>query len=77
MVDRLSPTSRQDTLQKVKKSSELAYSGQGFPQVLIFPEGCTTNGKCVITFKHGAFSPGLPVQPIAIRFPYKHFDPTW
>ncbi len=35
----------------------------------MFPEGCCSNGTTVLQFKTGAFSPGLPVAPVALRFP--------
>lgn len=46
-------------------------------QVLIFPEGTCTNRSCLITFKHGAFYPGVPVQPVCIRYPNKLDTVTW
>ena len=46
-------------------------------QMLVFPEGTCTNRKSVIKFKRGSFVPGAPVQTILLRWPYKHFDPTW
>jgi len=39
-----------------------------------FFAGTTANQEALITFKEGAFRPGLPVQPVAIRYPYKHFN---
>jgi lysophosphatidylcholine acyltransferase/lyso-PAF acetyltransferase len=77
LVDRLDPNSRQATIKAIKDRAELAATGKGFPQVLIFPEGCTTNGKALVTFKTGAFSPGLPVQPVAFKYPYKFYDPRY
>lgn len=35
----------------------------------VFPEACCSNGTTVLQFKTGAFSPGLPVAPVALRFP--------
>ena len=43
-----------------------------WPQVLIFPEGTTSNGKALARFSTGGFQPGVPVQPITIR--YSHPD---
>lgn len=48
-----------------------------FPRVLIFPEGTTTTGHALLSFKPGAFRPGLPVQPVVIRYPHSHMDPSW
>jgi len=31
----------------------------------------------LIDFKAGAFSPGLPVQPVIIKYKYKHFNPSY
>ncbi|XP_025075510.1 lysophosphatidylcholine acyltransferase [Pogonomyrmex barbatus] len=47
------------------------------PQVMIFPEGTCTNRSCLITFKSGAFYPGVPVQPVCIRYPNKLDTVTW
>ncbi|KAK4537223.1 hypothetical protein CDCA_CDCA11G3248 [Cyanidium caldarium] len=47
-----------------------------WPPLVVFPEQTTTNGTAVVFFKTGgAFSPGLPVQPVAIRYPYRNFHP--
>jgi lysophosphatidylcholine acyltransferase/lyso-PAF acetyltransferase len=48
-----------------------------YPQVLLFPEATTTNGRALIHFKLGAFTPGLPIQPVVIRYPFVHFDNSW
>jgi len=44
---------------------------------MLFPEATTTNGKAIISFKTGAFSPGLPVQPMVIKYPHKYVNPCW
>jgi len=31
----------------------------------------------LISFKTGAFSPGLPVQPMVIKYPHKYVNPCW
>jgi hypothetical protein len=30
-----------------------------------------------VSFKAGAFTPGVPVQPVAISFPHRYLDPSW
>ena len=40
---------------------------QGWPQLLIFPEGTTTNGQALVRFRTGAFSTGHSIQPLCIR----------
>lgn len=39
-----------------------------YPQLWIFPEGCTTNGKSMLKFKRGAFETETPVQPIYLEY---------
>jgi hypothetical protein len=45
--------------------------------VLIFPEGCVVNQTTVIEFQKGAFIPALPVQPVAISYPFQSHDASW
>ena len=40
----------------------MAEEGKAGP-ILIFPEGCSTNGKYMIQFKKGAFFSLKPVKP--------------
>lgn len=68
------PDSRQKTIQEI---IDRAKSQEDWPQVLIFPEGTCTNRSCLITFKPGAFYPGVPVQPVLIRYPNKLDTVTW
>ena len=46
-------------------------------QILIFPEGTCTNRKVLITFKPGAFYPGVAVQPVCIRYPNRLDTLSW
>eukprot|EP01117_Protostelium_nocturnum_P011921 TRINITY_DN4356_c0_g1_i3.p1 TRINITY_DN4356_c0_g1~~TRINITY_DN4356_c0_g1_i3.p1 ORF type:complete len:557 (+),score=121.33 TRINITY_DN4356_c0_g1_i3:487-2157(+) len=77
MVDRSSKNSRENTLEAIATVAKRSYTNEFDRQVLIFPEGTTTNGNGVIAFKAGAFHPGLPVQPIALKYPHGHFNPAW
>lgn len=72
-VDRTRPTSRKDAAAQIRRRA----IDNRWPHILIFPEGTTTNGKALISFKTGAFSPGLPVQPMLIRYPHQHVNPAW
>ena len=45
--------------------------------MIIFPEGTTHNGRSFLQFKSGAFQPGVPVQPVVVRFHYRHMDVSW
>ncbi|XP_004637071.1 lysophosphatidylcholine acyltransferase 2 [Octodon degus] len=66
LVSRVDPDSRKNTINEIIKR---ATSGGEWPQILVFPEGTCTNRSCLITFKPGAFIPGVPVQPILLRYP--------
>eukprot|EP00484_Ammonia_sp_Unknown_P017464 CAMPEP_0197037772 /NCGR_PEP_ID=MMETSP1384-20130603/14899_1 /TAXON_ID=29189 /ORGANISM="Ammonia sp." /LENGTH=426 /DNA_ID=CAMNT_0042468123 /DNA_START=27 /DNA_END=1307 /DNA_ORIENTATION=+ len=45
--------------------------------LVIFPEGTTTNGNNLLMFRRGIFNAGLPVQPIIIKCPWKSCNTTW
>ena len=75
-VDRADPSSRRNVVTTMQQRSGQEAKG-AWPQTLIFPEGTTTNGKALISFKSGAFIPGVPVQPCIVRYPYRNFDPCW
>ncbi|XP_076264127.1 lysophosphatidylcholine acyltransferase isoform X1 [Rhynchophorus ferrugineus] len=68
------PESRQKS---VKEIISRATSKMDWPQILIFPEGTCTNRSCLISFKNGAFYPGVPIQPVCIRYPNKLDTVTW
>ncbi|KAJ3452048.1 lysophosphatidylcholine acyltransferase [Anaeramoeba flamelloides] len=44
----------------------------------IYPEGTTSNGKCIVSFKMGAFSAGYPLHPTILKykpkFPFKNVN---
>ena len=46
-------------------------------QQIIFPEGATSNRKAILTFKPGGFIPGVPVQPVIIKYPNHHDTISW
>lgn len=45
-----------------------AMADQSTPPVLIFPEGCASDGTALLRFRLGAFTPLLPVQPVTLRY---------
>ncbi len=65
---------REDPESRAKSAVELqrrVNDKRLWPNVLICPEGTTTNKKVMLKFKLGAFLPKLPVQPILINFKNK------
>ncbi|XP_048224347.1 lysophosphatidylcholine acyltransferase 1 [Perognathus longimembris pacificus] len=73
-VSRSDQDSRRKTVEEIKRRAQ---SSGTWPQIMIFPEGTCTNRTCLITFKPGAFIPGVPVQPVVLRYPNKLDTITW
>ncbi|XP_056256221.1 lysophosphatidylcholine acyltransferase 1 isoform X4 [Seriola aureovittata] len=73
-VFRSDQDSRRKTVEEIKRRAQ---SGGEWPQIMIFPEGTCTNRSGLILFKAGAFIPGLPVQPVVLRYPNKLDTVTW
>lgn len=65
-LDRDSSGSRQKILNLIAEHAETWKAGDR--PLLIFPEGTTTNGNAVGTFRKGAFTSGLPVRPVALFY---------
>uniref|UniRef100_A0A3Q3QGJ6 Phospholipid/glycerol acyltransferase domain-containing protein n=1 Tax=Monopterus albus TaxID=43700 RepID=A0A3Q3QGJ6_MONAL len=68
LVSRKDPDSRKKA---VAQLTERLTSNGYWPQMLMFPEGTTTNGGALIKFKPGAFLAGVPVQPVLLHYPNK------
>uniref|UniRef100_A0A669EBX9 Lysophosphatidylcholine acyltransferase 4 n=1 Tax=Oreochromis niloticus TaxID=8128 RepID=A0A669EBX9_ORENI len=68
LVSRKDPESRKKA---VAQLNERLTSDGYWPQMLMFPEGTTTNGSALIKFKPGAFLAGVPVQPVLLHYPNK------
>lgn len=73
-VWREDPNSRQNTIREIQMRS---CSEDDWAQVVIFPEGTCTNRTSLIQFKPGAFYPGVPVQPVCIKYPNRLDTITW
>ncbi|XP_004698162.2 lysophosphatidylcholine acyltransferase 1 [Echinops telfairi] len=73
-VSRSDQDSRRKTVEEIKRRAQ---SNGKWPQIMIFPEGTCTNRTCLITFKPGAFIPGVPVQPVVLRYPNQLDTITW
>jgi lysophosphatidylcholine acyltransferase/lyso-PAF acetyltransferase len=74
LVARTDKSNKMKTINEIKRR---AAKDSEWPPVLLFPEGTTTNHSCLITFKPGAFIPGLPVQPVAIQYGNRMDTITW
>ena len=79
-VKREDPNSRQNTVQEIVRRTNLHNHpdpAERWPQLLIFPEGSTSNRKALMSYKLGAFYPGKPVQPVLLRYPNRIDTVTW
>ncbi|XP_034020816.1 lysophospholipid acyltransferase LPCAT4 [Thalassophryne amazonica] len=74
VVSRQDPESRKKAVTQLKE--RLSSNGY-WPQMLIFPEGTTTNGKALLKFKHGVFLAGVPVQPVLLHYPNQLDTVRW
>ncbi|XP_030635306.1 lysophospholipid acyltransferase LPCAT4 [Chanos chanos] len=74
LVNRKDPESRKKCVAQIKER----LTSEGYwPQMLMFPEGTTTNGRALIKFKPGAFLAGVPVQPVLLHYPNKLDTVRW
>jgi 1-acyl-sn-glycerol-3-phosphate acyltransferase len=62
---------------RVKRELHERAINKSKPPLCIHSEGTTTNGKCILQFRAGAFSDGSPVRPIGIKLNYKYATPAW
>eukprot|EP00833_Pecoramyces_ruminatium_P012020 jgi/Orpsp1_1/1186052/evm.model.c7180000096645.1 len=71
-VNRESKESRKNSLETLIKRQQDFYNKNSFVRTLVFPEGTTTNGKYLATFKRGIFISLLPLKPLIV-LPYEGF----
>ena len=64
-VSRCDPASRKNIAEEIRIR---ANNPRLWPQTVIFPEATCANRKALISFKAGAFIPGVPVQPVVISY---------
>ena len=63
-VSRADKNSKLSVIKEIKRK----VNSEDWPPTLLFAEGTCTNRKSYIFFKPGAFYPGVPVQPVIIRY---------
>ena len=61
-MDRTSKELRHKVFEIIEERQKKCEQGLA-PPLLIFPEGCTTNGQYLLSFKSGAFASLKPVKP--------------
>ena len=65
LLNRKSQDSRQQASHEI---TERSLSPEAWPQVFVFAEGTTTNATGLARFGTGGFRPGVPVQPVTVRY---------
>ncbi|XP_067929840.1 lysophospholipid acyltransferase LPCAT4-like isoform X2 [Watersipora subatra] len=73
-LDKKDPLSRNKTAEAIRTR---ARSNGAWPQLLIYPEGMIGNGSALLPFKIGAFQPGVPIQPVTVKYPNRLDVTTW
>lgn len=77
VIDRKSSGNSGDFLQKLRIRLEDEEMCRLFGKCVIFPEGATSNGRCLNYFHSGAFIPGQPMQPIVLQYKDKINPTNW
>jgi lysophosphatidylcholine acyltransferase/lyso-PAF acetyltransferase len=63
------PEAREQTVKLIEDRQREVHEGRSTKSPLvIFPEGSTSNGTCILPFKRGAFSSLLPVKPLSVNY---------
>jgi lysophosphatidylcholine acyltransferase/lyso-PAF acetyltransferase len=77
LFDRTNKASAALMKEKILKRATDVFDGNvpQWPTLVIFPESTCTNGTALITFKRGAFSSGVRVQPVTIKYHWMTADP--
>ena len=63
-------------MQLIRHRCDQIMEGKKFPSLMIFPEGTTTNGKYLISFKKGAFMNMFPIKIFCIKYDVRNFNPA-
>ncbi|PHJ19020.1 acyltransferase domain-containing protein [Cystoisospora suis] len=73
-VDRESNDDRAAALEKIKERQYQCCTDPHTNALVIFPEGTTTNGRCLLQFRRGGFSAFCRVQPVLLVYRCGYFD---
>lgn len=65
-----SQDARNQVIDDIRERQDLIEREGIYPPIIVFPEGGTSNGTSVLSFKKGAFAALKPVKPVFIRYEY-------
>jgi len=72
-VSRDNRNDKNQILDVIEERANKIRKGLNYPQILIFPEGTTTNGRYLISFKKGAFFTHDPIQIVCLKYEERNF----
>jgi lysophosphatidylcholine acyltransferase/lyso-PAF acetyltransferase len=75
-VDRDNKEARDGIMGLIENRVQNIKNGKQLPQLMIFPEGTTTNGQYIISFKKGAFATLAPVDIRCVKYTNPRFSPA-
>ncbi|CAD8173929.1 unnamed protein product [Paramecium pentaurelia] len=73
-VERENANNRKQVMLDILNRVNLINQGHLFPPVLIFPEGTTSNGNYILSFKKGAFEPLQPIKICCLKYSPRRFS---
>ncbi len=61
---------RNQVIDQIRERQESIETEGLYPPIVVYPEGGTSNGTSVLSFKKGAFAGLKPVRPVFLRYDY-------
>lgn len=78
LIDRLSNKENKDKIvEDIIQRQEDIDNGKDKFHLIIYPEGTTSNGLCMMEFKRGGFMSLKPIKPITVKYRGRNFHPTY
>jgi len=75
-VEREKRDQKDSIMEAIKERVKNIEEGKNFPPIVMFPEGTTTNGEYLASFKKGAFTPLAPVKITCLKYTGPRFNPS-
>ncbi|EER09956.1 conserved hypothetical protein [Perkinsus marinus ATCC 50983] len=69
-IDRRCPEARS----AAKRNMRARALDPKYPPMIVFPTATCNNGRQLSAFKEGAFDCGVPIQPVGLEYPARHYD---
>jgi len=71
------PEELQKVVEDIKERQENIEEKTEYKPFMVFPEGGTSNGTCILPFKRGAFQSFKAVTPVFIKYKYGTMSPSY